>query len=238
MHYSGDSFCDGRRRAPARSGAARAVQIANGSRARPDKNTRAVGPPAARPSRRQAAGFSLAELLIAVCVLLIMVALAATIFPSMYAGLRADSSWESLMALLRTTRQQALTQRRTYQITFTAPDQVQVARVELNGALTNEPLWTLPNHLTFTLFAGEPDTPDAFGNGQPIDFVDGTGGTAGDTLYFRSDGSIVDATGNFVNGTLFIGQSGQIGTARAITMMGATGIFHGYRYDVSTNSFQ
>lgn len=209
---------------------------------RHDPRTRELAPRRGpRPTRargRAQAGFSLAEILITVTVFLIMVGVAGTIFVSMYGGIKADSAWESLMSELRTARQNAVDQRRSVEVTFTAPNEIQFEQVQLSGALVAEPLWTLPDNFSFTTFAGQPDTPDAFGNSSAVDFTDSTGASAGSVLIFRSDGSIVDTAGNLVNGTLFIGKTGDPGTSRAITVMGATGIFHGYRYDVASNTFQ
>jgi hypothetical protein len=86
-----------------------------------------------------------------------------------------------------------------------------------------------PNQMVFTLFAGLPDTPDGFGNSTAVSFNCGSPALPC-TITFRGDGSVVDHTGAYVNGTIFIGNAGKTITARAITILGATGRIKGYRY--------
>ncbi|MGH9526502.1 MAG: hypothetical protein ACRD2F_07515, partial [Terriglobales bacterium] len=112
------------------------------------------------------------------------------------------------------------------------------SRVEISGSLTAEPSYTLPYNATFQVFAGLPDTPDAFGDSAATDFTDVNGGAGGDTLMFLSNGSVTDAAGNLVNGTVFMGLGTDSTTARAVTLYGITGIVHGYRYDTATDTFQ
>ncbi|MGH9534659.1 MAG: pilus assembly FimT family protein [Terriglobales bacterium] len=190
------------------------------------------------PGPHRAAGFSFTELLIAMTVLVVMLALAVVGYQHMWPGVEANAALDGLEAQLRLARQDALTQRRTFEVSFVAPNQMTISRVELSGTLTTEPGYTLPNTSTFQVFAGLPDTPDAFGDASAIDFTDVNGGAGGDTLLFLANGSVTDLAGNDVNGTVFLGLTGNSQTARAVTLYGITGILHGYSYDSATGTFQ
>jgi hypothetical protein len=72
------------------------------------------------------------------------------------------------------------------------------------------------------MFDGVPDTPDAFGSATAVDF----GGKS--PLIFQSDGTLADNLGSPVSGSVFIGQAGHPETARAVTLLGATGRVRGY----------
>jgi hypothetical protein len=74
-----------------------------------------------------------------------------------------------------------------------------------------------------------PDTPDGFGNGGAIYFEGITNGPA-TGMWFQSDGELVDAATLLpINGTVFLGVSGQATAARAVTVLGTTGRVRAYR---------
>jgi len=50
-------------------------------------------------------------------------------------------------------------------------------------------------------------------------------------MKFTTTGAFVDAGNTFVNGTVFVGITGQPRTARAITILGATGRVRQYHWD-------
>ena len=79
--------------------------------------------------------------------------------------------------------------------------------------------------MTYLLVAGIPDTPDAFGNGRAVNF----GGPT--TVWFLADGSLTDANGVPVSGTVFLATPSQPLSARAVTVLGPTGRIQGYRWD-------
>jgi hypothetical protein len=79
----------------------------------------------------------------------------------------------------------------------------------------------------FVLTPGMSDTPDAFGDKSAIYFEGLSGGPVG--MGFQSDGTFIDGAGNLVNGTVFLGISGVPSSARAITVLGATGKIRMYR---------
>src|SRR5262249_42161256 len=95
--------------------------------------------------------------------------------------------------------------------------------------------------LNFYVFPGVKDTPMNFGNGQAITYVPATGGTVGLAVLFTVSGSFVGTTtvanyaavgnSNLVNASIFLGKTGDIRTARAVTVMGGTGRVRSFYWD-------
>ncbi len=80
---------------------------------------------------------------------------------------------------------------------------------------------TLEGTAQYMTFAGVADTPMVFGNGAAILI----GGVAGGPplMKFTTTGAFINAAGNPINGTIFMGMTGVSSTARAVTILGATG---------------
>ena len=169
-------------------------------------------------------GFSLLELLIVVAVLLLAMAMAVPSVRTEVADAKANAAMYQVRAQLQAARDWAMTQRRTMEVQFNGTNQIQVIRVDANTRTTLATT-TLMNAMTYLLFAGLPDTPDAFGNGRAVSF----GGPT--TVWFLADGSLSDAVGVPVSGTVFLGTPNQPLSARAVTVLGPTGRIQGYRWD-------
>jgi hypothetical protein len=84
--------------------------------------------------------------------------------------------------------------------------------------------FTLDNGMHFLKFDGVPDTPDKFGAASATAF----GGAA--PVMFSGDGSLVDANGDVVNGSIFVGLPQQADSARAVTVFGATGMTRAWKW--------
>jgi hypothetical protein len=69
------------------------------------------------------------------------------------------------------------------------------------------------------------DTPDQFGGAGAIAF-----GSSPERL-LTSEGTLVDSSGDVLNGTLFLAIPGDRTSARAITIFGATALFRTWRWD-------
>lgn len=175
-------------------------------------------------------GFSLLELLLAIAIIGIVSALAIYSFNNVLPTVRADSAMQLLVAQLRLTRQNALDQRRNFTVNFLGTNELRVLRNELCAtppcAVSLVADYFLPYNMSFMLFPSVGDTPDGFGHAQSVGF---NGGAT--SVIFLGDGTVVDASGLFANGTVFIGFPGNPATARAVTIMGATGRIRGYRSD-------
>jgi hypothetical protein len=73
-----------------------------------------------------------------------------------------------------------------------------------------------------------------FGNTQPVNFVNASNpGAVVAVAQFLSDGSFGAAVGVPVNGTIFTCIPGNSTSARAVTILGATGRVRPYRWDGS-----
>ncbi len=162
------------------------------------------------------AGFSLMELLL-VCALTITVsAIAAGFFRNARASVAGNANIRRVEALLKLARETAINERRAVVVTFAAPNQVTLTRLNLPNGATLVGSGYLENNMSFMLFAGLPDTPDAFGRTAAVDFGPAT------QIMFTADGTLTDQAGTSVNGTVFLGQPGSPMTARALTVFGPT----------------
>jgi Tfp pilus assembly protein FimT len=139
--------------------------------------------------------------------------------------LKADSAVTQTLAQLRRGRETAIAQRRNIRIQFVNPNQIQLVRNEVPTGTTIISTITLEGKNEFHLFEGLPDTPDAFGNAAAVSF----GGT--EPWTFLSSGLLVDSSANPVNGSIFLGQPDHPETARAVTILGATGRVRDYKWD-------
>ena len=175
-------------------------------------------------------GYTLVELLMTCAIIAIMGGMAAGVSASFVNRSKADGAVQSFMTILEVARTRAIAERRNFFVTFTQPNRVTVQREEIvNGVatgLTTVTNATLDNQLIFKKYASLPDTPDMFGNATAIDF-DGTGPIA-----FTSDGSLVDSAGDLSNLTILFGNSSNTSTdaARAVTIMGATGLVKNFAW--------
>jgi prepilin-type N-terminal cleavage/methylation domain-containing protein len=175
-------------------------------------------------------GFSLLELLVTILVIGIVSSFAIYGFNNVLPTLRADSASQLLVAQLRQARQASVDQRRDILVTFRGTSEIVIVRLNLDSTTTPLSDYFLPYGMVYMLFSGVPDTRDGFGNSAAVNFNCGGSGLPC-TIRFQSDGSVLDNTGNYINGTVFIGRAGQNLTARAVTILGATGRIRGWRYN-------
>lgn len=173
---------------------------------------------------RSQAGFSLLEMLLVVVILLIVMGMALFATRAIQANLRANAGLNQVVGLLRTARETSISERRNVRVEFLGTNRIRLTRQELPVGTTVTRDVNLENNMQFMLTPGVPDTPDLFGNAAAVSF----GGTP--VMMFMSDGTFVDANGNPLNGTLFLGVPNQPETARAVTIVGATGRIRGYRW--------
>jgi prepilin-type N-terminal cleavage/methylation domain-containing protein len=175
--------------------------------------------------RQQHAGFSLPELIIVLAISSILAGFAVLNLAGILPGMNANSAMHMVMGQLRAGRELAMSERRNIEISFVGDNHIQLARFEVPNGRTVLSTVELENRIEFQLFDGVPDTPDGFGNEGAVDF----GGS--DALIYLSDGTLVDDEGNPLNGTVFFGLPEHAETARAVTILGATGRVRGYRWN-------
>jgi type II secretory pathway pseudopilin PulG len=197
-----------------------------------------------------ARGFSVLELLMVVVVSLIIGGMAVTrIIPNLQNS-RSDVAMLQVEGQLRQAREYSIENRRYVRVTFPTAivggqTQSQIAMTQKNSLTANAGadavLSTVPieEPVQFYVFTGVIDTPDAFGNNAAVYFENTSGGPSGG-MYFQNDGELVDgSTFQPINGTVFLGVSTLTNTsARAITVLGATGRIRAWKFNGSAWSQQ
>jgi prepilin-type N-terminal cleavage/methylation domain-containing protein len=174
------------------------------------------------------AGFSLVEASIVILIACIVAGFALLNIIGISPGMTANTALNQTVAQLRMGRELAIAQRRNVELKFLGNNQIQLVRSDIPAGNTVLSTITLENKIQFLLFNGVSDTPDSLGNGAAVDFA----GSA--QLIFLSDGTLVDAQGNPRNGSVFLGLANHPETARAVTVLGATGRVRGYRWTGTT----
>ena len=182
-----------------------------------------------RATRCSAAGFSLIEVLLTLGIAGVLAAMAVPVSSQYIKWAKSDSTAESTLRIIASGRDRAVAERRNIELTFVMPNIVRLERenIDASGNTTSKTIELevmLDNGQQFLKFTGVPDTPDAFGNSGAITF----GGTA--PYMFASDGTLVDSSGDVVNGTIFVGTPNQKETARAITVFGASGLLRSWKW--------
>jgi Tfp pilus assembly protein FimT len=184
-----------------------------------------------RTSRFNADGFSLVELIIITGIISVLMVGAVMLLPGLLQQSRADASAAAVLNTLRLARDRAIEERRNVQIVFTAPKHIALVRQAI-GSETNSTILELDleNNLRFMHTTSMGDTGDTFGlTNKPTAF--GTTEGTIPTVMFTSEGSLVDTSGDTLNGTLFVGVAGDPLSARAVTIFGATALLRLWRWD-------
>jgi prepilin-type N-terminal cleavage/methylation domain-containing protein len=180
-----------------------------------------------RVLRACAAGYSAVEMMMAMGIFGVLSAMAVVQIGQARPGLKGDGAMRVAMAQMTSARELAITQRRFMRLNFdTANSRVQIIREEVPGpALTVLASVPFEGGIVFTLVAGQPDTPDAFGRAAAVDF-----GTATE-VKFAPDGTLVNQAGANLNGSIFLAMPGMKLSSRAVTVLGSTGRIRGYKWD-------
>jgi prepilin-type N-terminal cleavage/methylation domain-containing protein len=199
-------------------------------------------PMAKRRNGNRERGFSMLELLIVVSIVLIVSAISITQLRPNLQNARIDAAMRQVLETFRQAREFSIAHRRYVQVKFPANNQVQLVQLDTltPGAGGVNPVLdtvTLAPPLIFTL-DGMPDTPDGYGNNNAIEFEGINNGPVGGMI-FQSDGEFLDgATFLPINGTIFLGVTGQQSTARAVTVLGTTGRVRGWKSQGNTTWYQ
>ena len=208
-------------------------------------------------SYRRQQGSSIVEVVTVVAIMLTLSAMAIISGTRPSQSTNANSAADTVVDALHAARQLAISKRRNVLVSFNAPNTV---------AMSVQPLPTDPapaaipsvqlnsgaiGGAQFYLMPGVPNTPMAplgFGNANAIDLEPVNGGAVGQAIMFTSSGSLVGAgtaapanyyaVGNNdpINATIYIGVPGVPVSARAITVVGATGRVRAYFW--TGNSWQ
>jgi prepilin-type N-terminal cleavage/methylation domain-containing protein len=183
-------------------------------------------------------GFSLLELMIVLALMLTIISISViSLMPTMQQS-HVTSAYDTTLMAFRNYHDLAITQRKRYIVTMTAPGTITVQRWDFAVPVSPAPVvvntLTLPPDVSFSVQAGYPATaatvPDGFGAGTvALDFDQGMGVGSQNYVMFMPDGSSQDNLGNLNSGVLYMGRTNDLYSSRAISVFGATGRIRGYR---------
>jgi Tfp pilus assembly protein FimT len=207
--------------------------------------------------RHGASGFSLSELMIVLTIIIIMSSFAVMSLRPLLAQQHVTNAYNTTLGALRQARDNSIAQATSYQVTFAnntgAPSTITVAPTQTGGNAfqgdLNAVTYTFPSDVTFQVQTGFPTSaatvPDGYGAGAvAIDLGYTANGGAGgsNTIFFCPDGSaqtLACASGSYSTsggyatswsgGVVYLGQTGNLLSARAFTVWGGTGRIHGWR---------
>jgi hypothetical protein len=115
-------------------------------------------------------------------------------------------------------------------VTFQGTSELVAVVQGINGGANTQLYdYFLPERMVYVVFSGVGDTPDGFGNSAAVTY-NCPFNALPCTITFQSDGSVLDGGNGYNNGSIFIGIAGQTNTARAVTILSATGKIKGWHY--------
>jgi type II secretory pathway pseudopilin PulG len=171
------------------------------------------------------------ELAFSVAIIVVVLVTVFEAYANAYPAFRATTALNLLQAQLRQAREASIDQRRYVTVTFQGTAELVAVVDGINGAANTQLFdYFLPEGLQFVLLTGVPDTPDAYGNSYAVNYACPSH-TLPCTIIFQSDGSVQDGSSGSTNGSIFIGITGQPMTARAVTILSATGKIKGWSYN-------
>jgi prepilin-type N-terminal cleavage/methylation domain-containing protein len=191
----------------------------------------------ARHSRKfTETGFSLLEIIVVLAVMAIVLGFAVVGTTSSLPGYKADAAMDQVVSQLRSARMRAISQRHEVQVQFSGTNQLIITDIVLKGAAPPPVTIDFEGGAKFALVTGLPDTPMASGGGTsttpPLSAIYFAGISNGPPLMkFTTTGAFVDNGNSFVDGTVFLAIGQKANTARAVTVLGATGRIRPYHYD-------
>ncbi len=181
-------------------------------------------------SERQG-GFSLLEALIAISIIMIVSGMAIFNFSSVIPNHKANSAMDQVLSQLRSARTKAISHRCEVQIQFVGTNQLTISELWSTGVPPAPTTVSFEGGASYMVFPGLPDIPAPynFGNTSAIYFGGVSGGPP--VMKFTTNGSFINGGNALVNGTVFLGIPGNPGTARAVSVLGATGRVRQYHWD-------
>jgi prepilin-type N-terminal cleavage/methylation domain-containing protein len=194
-----------------------------------------------------ARGFTLVEMLIVIAIMGAVGAMSAMIMPGFLRHQKAEGGVQQALEVIRTARETAISKRRNVRLVFTNPNVLRIVQENIcspipcsdadaaafvagAGGTTTLRTIQLESRMEF-LRPISTDTPDGFATTPAQTGAVAFGATP--TRAFTSQGTLVDANGDVLNGTLFLGIPYQPNSARAITVFGTTALLRYWRWDGS-----
>jgi prepilin-type N-terminal cleavage/methylation domain-containing protein len=180
-------------------------------------------------SERIQKGFSAIETLVVVAIISVLLVMALIKWTTILPNAKANSAMDQLLYRLRSAREQAIAHRREVSVTFVGTNQLTVAELWPVGTPPPPVTYTFEGGAQYMVVTGLPDTPMGFGNSAAVYFENTSGGPP--LMKFTTNGAFIDGGNTFVNGTVFLAIPGANQSARAVTILGATGRVREYHWD-------
>jgi type II secretory pathway pseudopilin PulG len=171
------------------------------------------------------------EILTALAIISIVLAMAMLNYGNILPNFKANSAMDQMLYQLRSARERAISHRREVQVQFVGTNQLTITEIWLVGTAPPPTTMSFEGGAQYMVFGGVPDIPAPFnfGNTAPVYFEGLSGGPP--LMKFTTSGAFIDGGNTLVNGTVFMGIPGRPSTARAISILGATGRVREYHYD-------
>jgi prepilin-type N-terminal cleavage/methylation domain-containing protein len=196
--------------------------------------------------RHRASGFSLIEMLTVVALIIVLASISFISFVPVMKQQRVTNAYNTTLSAMRQARDNAVSQRTSYSVTFSTtaqPNTITVSPTLVGGfqGAQNTVVYELPMDVQFDAESALASTPapDSYGSGlRAIDFGYTANGALGgaQTIYFCPDGSSQDAeggagacAGSWDGGVVYIARAGDLMSSRAVTLWGGTGRIRGWR---------
>ena len=176
---------------------------------------------------RSERGVTLIEMLLVVCIMGVVGAMGAAQIAEARRSMQGDGAMRLVMSQFNTAREMAVTQRRNMELKFVGTNWMQIVRREVPAGTTTLLSQAFEGNVTFRIVPTVlTDTPDGFGRASAIAF-----GSSTTSILFSSDGTLIDQSGNPLNGTVFLAVVNVEKSQRAVTVLGATGRVRGYKWN-------
>jgi len=209
-------------------------------------------------ARHDASGFSLMEMMMVVAIIIILASISFVSLVPLLQQQHVVNAYNITMGAMRQARDNAISQRTSYSVTFAAQGSGAPATVTVAPTISgfqgdqSSNIYQLPTDVNFYAASQLASTspPDGFGAGTaPIDFgytYSGTGAGGQTTIYFCPDGSSQNTSGdgtcagsgNWSGGVVYIAMQGNLLSSRALTLWGGTGRVHGWRLYSKSGGYQ
>ena len=182
-------------------------------------------------SNRLQRGFSLLEILTGLAIISVVLAMGMLNYSTILPNFKANSAMDQLLYQLRSARERAIAHRREVQVQFSGTNLLTITELWLVGTAPPASTVSFEGGAQYIVFSTIPDLPAPFnfGNTAGVYFGGVSGGPP--IMKFSTTGSFIDGGNTLVNGTVFMGIPGKPSTARAISILGATGRVHEYHWD-------
>ncbi len=213
-------------------------------------------------NRKKVNGFSLVEMVITTAIGIVVTVISVMTLVPLMKQQHVINAYDTTLGAMRQARDNAVAQRTAYSVTFSnaaIPNTIVVAPVLPTGVATftgdqSTVTYQLPTDVQFLAQTGLPNTaataPDNYYNSSlaaiDLGYAADAYSASVSTVYFCPDGSAQNAqdgtgqcSGSWDGGVVYIAQSGNILSTRAITLWGGTGRIHGWRvYPLSGGGYQ